>query len=148
VITAQDLAVVEVIADVNLRPVPWADRSSLIGKRAATTLVPGSLVTDESVTGAAVVGEGQAVVGVTVKQEQAPMQTLNPQDRVHLVMAPPSGADQDKPPLVVTGAVLSATAANSSGARTVDVLVAQTDSDALALAASSGRVTIVLVPRS
>jgi hypothetical protein len=106
------------------------------------------LVTDESVTGAAVVGEGQAVVGVTVKQEQAPMQTLNPQDRVHLVMAPPSGADQDKPPLVVTGAVLSATAANSSGARTVDVLVAQTDSDALALAASSGRVTIVLVPRS
>ena len=50
VITAQDLAVVEVIPDVNLRPVPWADRSSLIGKRASTTLVPGSLVTDESVT--------------------------------------------------------------------------------------------------
>jgi len=148
VITAQDLAVVEVIADVNLRPVPWADRSSLIGKRAATTLVPGSLVTDESVTSAAVVGEGQAVVGVTVKQEQAPMQTLNPQDQVHLVIAPPSGADQDKPPVVVTGAVLSATSANSSGARTVDVLVAQADSDALALAASSGRVTIVLVPRS
>ena len=43
VITAQDLAVVEVIPDVNLRPVPWADRSALIGKRAATTLVPGSL---------------------------------------------------------------------------------------------------------
>ncbi len=148
VITAQDLAVVEVIPDVNLRPVPWADRSALIGKRVATTLVPGSLVTDESVTSAAVVGEGQAVVGVTVKQEQAPMQTLNAQDQVHLVIAPPSGADQDKPPVVVTGAVLSATSANSSGARTVDVLVAQADSDALALAASSGRVTIVLVPRS
>src|SRR5664280_700211 len=54
VITAQDLAVVQVVPDVNLRPVPWADRSSLIGKRAATTLLQGGLVTDGSVTDAPV----------------------------------------------------------------------------------------------
>ena len=147
-ITAQDLVVVEVIPDGNLRPVPWSDRSSLIGKRASTTLVPGSLLTDKSVTNAPVVGDGQAVVGVTVKQAQAPMQSLNPQDQVHLVISPPTGVDPDKAPLVVTGSVLSATSPDTSGSRTVDVLVAQKDSDALALAASSGRVTIVLVPRS
>ena len=76
------------------------------------------------------------------------MQSLNPQDQVHLVISPPTGADPDKAPLVVTGSVLSATSPDTSGSRTVDVLVAQKDSDALALAASSGRVTIVLVPRS
>src|SRR6478735_9886449 len=58
VITAQDLAVVQVVPDVNLRPVPWADRSTLIGKRAATTLLPGGLVTDGSVTDAPVMGAG------------------------------------------------------------------------------------------
>jgi hypothetical protein len=73
---------------------------------------------------------------------------LNPQDQVHLVISPPTGVDPDKAALVVTGSVLSATSPDTSGSRTVDVLVAQKDSDALALAASSGRVTIVLVPRS
>jgi acetyl-CoA carboxylase carboxyltransferase component len=96
----------------------------------------------------AVMGAGQAVVGVTVKQPQAPMESLHPRDEVRMVLSPPSGSDPGTAPPVVTGTVLSTSTADSSGSRTVDVLVAQADADALALAASSGRVTIVLVPRS
>jgi hypothetical protein len=138
---------VQVVPDVNLRPVAWADRSTLIGKRAATTLLPGALVTDDSVTDAPVMGAGQAVVGVTVKQPQVPMESLHPRDQIRMVVSPPSGSDPGTAP-VVTGMVLSTTTPDSSGSRTVDVLVAHADADALALAASSGRVTVVLVPRS
>jgi len=76
------------------------------------------------------------------------MESLHPQDQVRMVLSPPSGSDSGKAPPVVTGTVLSTTTPDSSGSRTVDVLVAQADADALALAASSCRVTIVLVPRS
>ena len=124
------------------------DRSTLIGKRAATTMLPGALVTDDSVTDAAVMGAGQAVVGVAVKQSQVPMESLHPRDQVRMVLSPPSGSDPGTAPPVVTGTVLSTSPADSSGSRTVDVLVGQGDADALALAASSGRVTIVLVPGS
>ena len=56
-----------------------------------------------------VMGDGQAVVGVTVKQAQAPMQSLNPQDQVHLVIVPAVRCPtRTRPPLVVTGSVLSA----------------------------------------
>ena len=65
-----------------------------------------------------------------------------------MVLSPPSGSDTGTVPPVVTGTVLTTSTADSSGSRTVDVLVGQGDADALALAASSGRVTIVLVPGS
>lgn len=145
VITEQDLAQVQVVGDVNLRPVPWDQRASLVGKRAATDLLPGGLFTAGSVMGDPVPAQGQAVVGVSVKAAQAPSGRLSPQDQVQLVVAPEAGGSAA--PKVYKAEVLDSSSLDASGGRTIDVLVASGDAAQLAVAAAAGDVIIVLVPK-
>lgn len=146
VISAQDLVMVQIVPDANLRAVPWSSRTSLIGKRAAMTLVPGSLVTAAAASDDPLVPAGQAIVGVTLKAAQMPREALSPQDRIRLVITPESTNSTD-PTAAVNAVVLSSTGSDTSGSRTVDVLVDQSTADELALAASAGRVTIIIVPK-
>lgn len=147
VITAQDFDEVQAYDDVNLRPVSWGDRGLLIGKRAGTLLLPGSLLTADSVMGDPVPAAGQALVGVSVKAAQAPLEALSPQDHVQLVVSTQVGAGQHQA-AIYSGVVVTSTKADVSGARTIDVLVASKDGPAVAVAAAAGTVSVVLVPRS
>lgn len=147
VITAQDLAPVEVVDDVNLRPVLWANRDTLIGKRAAAVLLPGSLLTADATMGDPIPAAGQAVVGITVKSSQAPLRGLVPQDKVELIAAPPASADASAKPIVYQATVVSSAAGETSGTRSIDVLVPADQAPMVAVAASAGLITVVLVPR-
>lgn len=152
-VTSADLVQVDVVADPALEPVPWSEFSSLVGQHAAVDLQAGSLLTEKSVTGAEVPGPGDALVGVSVKQSQMPVTTLRPGDRVLLVATADTTAQQ------AAGAASAATAGaieatiftvgstDSSGARTVDVVLAEEQAARVATASAAGKVAIVLVPR-
>lgn len=146
-LTTSDLVQIDVIQDTNMRAIPWSQRDTLVGQRAATDLLPGTLLVPDSVTAAdAIPPAGQAVVGVTVKPSQAPQQQLVANDQVLLVVAAKDNAEAKV--TTYQAQVLSASAADASGSRTVDVLITEKDAATVALAASGGQITIVLVPRS
>lgn len=148
-VTSADLVQVEVVNDPALKPVPWSDVSSLVGQHAAADLQAGSLLTAKSVTGAEVPGPGDALVGVSVKQAQMPVTTLRPGDRVLLVTTADTTA---QPASAATAGAIEATvftvgSTDSSGARTVDVVLAEDQAARVASASAAGKVAIVLVPR-
>jgi hypothetical protein len=159
VVTSADLVQVEVVNDPALKPVLWADVSSLVGQHAAADLQAGSLLTTRSVTGTEVPGPGKALVGVSVKQAQMPVTTLHPGDRVVLVATadiptaqqptaqqPTANASAGSGPVDAT--VFAVGSTDPSGARTVDVILAEDLAAKVASASAAGKVAIVLVPRS
>lgn len=152
-VTSADLVQVEVVNDPALKPVPWSDVSSLVGQHAAADLQAGSLLTAKSVTGAEVPGPGDALVGVSVKQAQMPVTTLRPGDRVLLVTTadttaqPAAGAASSATAGAIEATVFTVGSTDSSGARTVDVVLAEDQAARVASASAAGKVAIVLVPR-
>jgi hypothetical protein len=131
--------------------VSWDQRSTLVGRLAATDLQTGMLLTARSVTDEEVPPPGQALVGVLVKSGQVPVTPLSPHDQVLLVpadqQAAPTGAGaSDAKPVHAEVYTVGATDAN--GTRTVDVLVPEASAAQTASDAAAGRLAIVLVPRS
>lgn len=90
VITNNDIAVVQLPASPGLKPIPAAQIRRVVGKRAAVTLVPGSLLTFQQLTDQILVGPGQRQVAVGLKPERLPAKRLNPGDQVTLVSTAPT----------------------------------------------------------
>ncbi len=84
-LTADDLATVQLNTVPGLSPIPASRLQQVLGKRAAVTLVPGSLLTDAQLTDRPLVGAGQRQVGVGLPPSRLPASTLHPGDRVQLV---------------------------------------------------------------
>lgn len=147
-ITEADLVQVQVHPDPAVRAIPWAQRSALIGQRAATDLLPGSVVTPEVVGGAGIPEAGQALVGIAVKANQLPTTPLAPRDRILLVATDgPAGGETGTAGAVVGGSVVKVSNADGSGIRVVDVQVLARDAGPLAARAAAGRIAVVLQPR-
>src|SRR5581483_1729364 len=72
VISAEDLTVVRVAADPDVRTLAASARSSIVGQRAAVRLLPGSLLSPDAVTKGDVIGPGFSVIGAIVKPGQYP----------------------------------------------------------------------------
>jgi hypothetical protein len=146
-----DFVAVDVLPDSNLSTVPWASLSSLVGKRAATDLLSGTLVSPRSVTNGPLTGDTESVVGVTVKQSQAPVLMLQPRDRVLLVVIPAStdslSLTLSSHPDGLPATVLSVGALQSGGGRTVDVIVPNSSASAVAALAASGRLALAFQSR-
>ena len=149
VITDTDLTVVRVAPDPALRPVPAERRDEVVGRRAATDLVPGALLTLGQVTDATAPAAGFALVGVAVKPTQMPDQPLRPGDRLLVVSTPPVDGDvSTDPPSLVQATVVRVGALDDTGMRVVDVTVPDADAADLAARVATGRVALVLQPRA
>jgi hypothetical protein len=90
VITNADVAIVQIPASPGLKPIPAAEVRRVVGKRAAVTLVPGTLLTYQQLTDQILVGPGQRQVAVGLKPERLPAKRLNPGDQVILVSTAPA----------------------------------------------------------
>lgn len=149
-VTAEDFVQVEVPLEPGLSVTSWTQLTNLVGQRATTDLLKGTLVTSRSLTDGQVTADGQAVVGVTVKPSQAPTMSLKPRDAVRLVVMPTAGDDSldlSSRPEGVDATVLSVGAVLSGGSRTVDVVVGAADADPVAALAATGRLVIVFQSR-
>ena len=150
-LTADDIAMVEVVQDPLLTPVPWSARDSIIGGHATRDLPAGTFITANSVSRQDLVpGLGQALVGLAVRPAQAPVTPLRPGD--HVLVIPQAGQATEAgstttAPTTVTGIVYAVGGTNSDGARTIDVIVEEKSAAALSQASAAGRVALVLVPR-
>jgi hypothetical protein len=103
-LTADDLRSVQVAGGVGLSPVAAGDIDKVIGKRAAVTLVPGTLLTMEQLTDKPLLGPGQQQIAIGLKPNQVPAKELKPGDKVLLVSTPPqnSSATADERPAQTT----------------------------------------------
>jgi hypothetical protein len=106
-ISADDVAVASAVTDPRLAPVP-ADRiEDVIGLRASTDLVAGTLLTDASLAAEVIPGDGQSVVGVALMPAQMPGEPLLAGDTILIVDTPAAGeAPSSETPTAIEATVL------------------------------------------
>jgi len=71
-ISASDLRLVHVADDPGLSPIPASQEDSVIGRRAAVSLVPGTLLTPADLSSSPLLGAGEASVGLDLKPGEFP----------------------------------------------------------------------------
>lgn len=145
VITDKDLVVADINADPNLNTVDEDQRDTILGKRAATDLPAGSLVTDKSVTDTIYPDEGMSVVGLILTPAQRPAKALKTGDTVRIVDTPRTGDTPPKnAPDVLEATVVEVTAPGDQGQVVVDVTLEQALAADLAARAATGRIALIL----
>ncbi|WP_233288926.1 SAF domain-containing protein [Kitasatospora sp. MBT63] len=148
-ITAADLVAAEVAPDPALRPVAVSRSKEIVGKTAATDLVPGSLITTQSVREGKPVTTGRDVVGILTKPGQMPQGRLQIGDAVILVATPrQDDTKADAQPATINAVVARVGDADGNGVIVVDVAVSPVDSPSVAAWTASGRIGIVLKAKS
>jgi hypothetical protein len=152
VITEQDLGEASVALDPVVKAVRAEEVASVVGRRAAVGLRPGSLLAPSQVTKGFLVRAGEQVVPVGLKPEQVPATALVPGLRVKLVRVPAPGATDadtdgalDGRPRTVEGRVVKASkAATGTGSIVVDVAVSADEGPRAAAWGAAGLLRLVL----
>lgn len=149
VITDADLGRASMALDSAVKAIRADDVGSVVGKRAAVQLRPGSLLARSQVTSRTLVNAGEQIVPVGLKPEQVPATALTPGQKVRLVHVPAQGEDpsakEDSTPESVAARVVKAgKAAPGTGVVVVDVAAPDEDAPRLAAWVSSETVRLVL----
>lgn len=148
VITAGDLATVQVSHDPGLAAMPASQLSLAVGKIATTQLSPGTLLTTSELADTAPPAAGQVLVALAVPPSRLPAGSLQPGDRILVVDTPAPGADAPTlPPSTVAATVVRLGLPDVNGTTVVDVTVAAKDGPSLAAQSATGRIALVLQPR-
>lgn len=149
VISADDLATVQVSHDPGLAVIPASQLSQVVGKIATTQLAPGSLLTESELADVAPPAAGQVLVALAVPPSRLPAGSLQPGDRILVVDTPAPGADPPTlPPATFAATVVRLGEPDVNGVTVVDVTVATADGPALAARSATGRIALVLQPRN
>jgi hypothetical protein len=152
-VTAADVTPVQVTVVAPLAPIPAERVRDAVGKRAAVSLVPGTLLTAAQLTDEPLVRSDQRQVGVGLPPERMPARTLHPGDRVQLVSTPDDGQAATVRTSDATAAVQrfgatvvdwSARAAAGVEGWVVYVAVAERDATQVVTLAAERRLSMVL----
>lgn len=153
-VTDSDLGEASVALDPSLKAVPSRDRSSVVGKRAAVALTPGSLLSMSQVTSTSLLKAGEQLVPVGLKPDQVPASagsSLAAGARVQIVRVPgenqpakPQGQGPGADQPVVGRVVQVGPPAPGTGAVVVDVAVAASDGQRLSGWVSTGNARILV----
>ncbi|SNX88489.1 SAF domain-containing protein [Streptomyces sp. TLI_55] len=150
VLTDEDLGKASVALDPALKAVRADDLKSVVGKRAAVELKPGSLLAPSQVTKDSLVKAGEQLVPIGLEPKQIPATALVPGQRVQLVHVPAQGAADtgktaDAAPQTIDGRVVKASsAAPGTGVVVVDVATSATDGPTAAAWEAAGALRLVL----
>ena len=148
-ITAADLTTTDVSVDPNVATVPASELDTVVGSVAATSLSAGSLLSRAQFTAAAPPAAGQVLVGVAIPATRMPAGGLAPGDRVLVVDTPAAEADPSAvAPATIPARVVRVGGMDVNGVTVVDVTVATGDGPALAARAATGRIAVVVQPRT
>ena len=154
-ITKADLTIAYLNGSGGLSPIPADQASRVVGKQAAVTLVPGTLLTNAQLADKVFPAPGQQLVGISLKATALPAKALRPGDSVQLVQTPDprgavsvtgqSGADPAllNPP-TTPATVVDVGSPTPAGDRVVDVTVAATVGPHIAALVAAGRIAIVV----
>ncbi|MGW0969870.1 SAF domain-containing protein [Streptomyces sp. NPDC002516] len=133
VLTGADLGKASIALDPAVKAVHANDLKSVVGKRAAVELKPGSLLAPSQVTKDSLVNAGEQLVPIGLEPKQIPATALLPGQKVQLVHVPAQGATgtdkaSDAAPETIEGRVVKASdAAPGTGIVVVDVATSASD---------------------
>ncbi|MFJ8509691.1 SAF domain-containing protein [Streptomyces avermitilis] len=150
VLSEEDLGKASIALDPAVKAVRASDLDSVVGKRAAVELRPGSLLAPSQVTKDSLLKAGEQLVPIGLKPEQVPATALVPGQKVELVHVPAQGAadtgkSSDLSPRTIAGQVVKASgAAPGSGVVVVDVATSADDGPTAAAWVSAGTLRLVL----
>ncbi|WUB23904.1 SAF domain-containing protein (plasmid) [Streptomyces chartreusis] len=150
VVTEDDLGKASVALDPAVKAVRGDALDSIVGRRAAVELKPGSLLAPAQVTRDSLVKAGEQLVPIGLQPEQVPATALVPGQKVQLVHVPAqgqaaSGKETDATPETVSGRVVKASsAAPGTGVVVVDVATSAADGPTAAAWVSAGALRLVL----
>lgn len=142
VITVDQLTTVRVKLDPSMRTLPGAELKTLVGKRAATDLPAGTLVSPSQVSEALLPPQGMSVVAVPVPAGLVPSVPIGAGDTVRLVQTPEPAGTVTGSPMTITAEVVEVIAGEAD--TIVNVLVPASKASHLAELAATGRVALVL----
>ncbi|MGP4009958.1 SAF domain-containing protein [Streptomyces sp. 4N124] len=150
VVTEDDLGTASVALDPAVKAVRGTDLDSVVGRRAAVELKPGSLLAPSQVTKDSLVKAGEQLVPIGLKPEQVPATALVPGQKVELVHVPAqgqtdTGKTSDTLPQTIAGRVVKAsTAAPGTGIVVVDVATAAQEGPTAAAWVAADTLRLVL----
>lgn len=148
VIQRSDLVAVRVGVDPALSPIAAGEMSSLVGRRAATDLPAGGLVTSGSVVSSVVPARAMSVVGVALPPSLLPGELLLVGDRVRVVATPgQQGEVSAGAQRFIAATVVSVHAGTADGLTVVSVQVPYAQAAELAARSATGKVALVLDSR-
>ncbi|MFC0526195.1 SAF domain-containing protein [Phytohabitans kaempferiae] len=152
-LTADDVRSVQVAGGVGLALVSADKINEVIGKRAAVTLVPDTLITMEQLTDKPLLGPGQQQVAIGLKPNQVPAKSLRPGDKVLLVSTPPQNSSTTGEPRATQTTRYEATVVDAAEPddkgpdRTTFVIylaLASRDAPAVVTLAAQNRLAVIL----
>ncbi|MGW1269784.1 SAF domain-containing protein [Streptomyces sp. NPDC002491] len=150
ILTEDDLGKASIALDPAVKAVRSDDVDSVVGKRAAVELKPGSLLAPSQVTEDSLVKAGEQLVPVGLEPKQIPATALVPGQKVQLVHVPVQGAadtgeTSGAAPQTIDGRVVKASgAAPGTGIVVVDVATSAADGPKAAAWVAAGALRLVL----
>ncbi|SCE84395.1 SAF domain-containing protein [Micromonospora mirobrigensis] len=146
VIGADDLVSVQVAGGQGLSPVPAKRIADVVGKRAAVSLIPGTLLTMRQLTDGPLLGAGQQQVSLGLDPARVPARKLHPGDKVLLIGTPARNDDSTDRATTTTRfpATVIDTYPPKSGDIVVYLALATRDVPAVVVLAAQDRVAVVL----
>jgi Flp pilus assembly protein CpaB len=148
VIEAEDVTTARLNVDSAVAVLPASAADKVIGQRAALDVGAGGLLTPDLVRGGPIPASGESLVGVALKPEQAPGETLVAGDLVRVVVTP--GQDGETPrsaPEFSAAEVMGIHHDSETGQTVVDLLVPHAEASLLAARVATGNVALVVDSR-
>lgn len=129
-----------------------ADQASVVGRRAATGLVEGQVVTQSALTSRPVPATGERLVALSLTSGRVPG-GLAGGDVVDVLAAPVEGAqgstkELQAPQLLAEAARVQSVGSSPEGGVVVTVLVRAAEAESVAAFSSASRVTILQAPQT
>lgn len=152
-ITAADLITIRINDAIGLKPIAASQVRTVIGKRAAVPLVPGTLLTPEQLTDNPVPAPGNQLLGLALSEDRMPKGRLAVGASVLLVVTPkknagtPSdagGAPDLVPPRTIVGTVVDVKASSKQGDTIVNVEVSNADAPTVAAMHADDRIVLTV----
>lgn len=146
-ITAEDIGMVSISADSNLRTLPASQHGDVIGQIAAVGLVPGSLLAPTQISDGPRVPSGMVITGATLKPGQFPI-GLRAGDDVQLIETPLATAAGAAAEPITRGSaqVLDVERLDdASPSLAVSLIVPANSASPIASAGAGGRLTLIVV---
>ncbi|HZM81755.1 MAG TPA: SAF domain-containing protein [Candidatus Limnocylindrales bacterium] len=149
-ITIADLVTIRVNDAIGLKPIPANQVRTVVGKRAAMQLVPGTLLTAEQLTDNPVPAPGNQLLGLALSEDRMPKGRLAVGASVLLVVTPKkSGADSGTPqdlvpPRTIVGTVVDVEPGSKQGDTIVNVEVSNADAPTVAAMHADDRIVVTM----
>jgi hypothetical protein len=143
-LTAEDLAIAH-LSGSGVHAVAATAEGGVIGARVSSNLPAGTVLTAGMLTGAAVPGPGQEILGVNLKAGAYPP-GLSPGEYVTVLQVPAADGHGTSQVLVNRAEVIKMVPDPSSGNTVVSLVVSQAQGLTVASAASTGSVVLAALP--